>query len=85
MTWMEDVAYILDSETLKPKRQFAMSSVWPGVWQGWGITIDEKKKLLYISDGSAQITVADATTLEQKSQFTVKRADDEAIIGINEL
>ena len=85
MTWQEDIAYILDRETLKPKRQFAMSSVWPGVKQGWGITIDEENNLLYISDGTAQITVADARTLEQKSQFTVKNASSQAIRGINEL
>ena len=85
MTWQEDIAYILDRETLKPKRQFKMSEYWPGVEQGWGITIDEENNLLYISDGTAKITVVDVATLKQQSQFTVKNASSQPIRGINEL
>ena len=53
LTWKEDKVYILDNKTLKPKREFIMSEYWPSVLQGWGITIDEKNNILYVSDGSA--------------------------------
>ena len=40
MTWKEGVVKLLDSETLKEKKQIKM---WPGVKEGWGITLDPVK------------------------------------------
>ena len=85
MTWKEDVVYILDRKTLKPKREFIMSEYWPGVQQGWGITIDEKNNILYVSDGTANITIVDAQTLKQVGQITVRNVNGSAIRHINEL
>ena len=85
MTWKEDVVYILDRKTLKPKREFIMSEYWSGVQQGWGITIDEKNNILYVSDGTANITIVDAQTLKQVGQITVRNVNGSAIRHINEL
>ena len=53
MTWHDDEGYILDRDTLKVKNQFSMKEYWPGVKEGWGITLDEENNWLYISDGTA--------------------------------
>ena len=37
--------------------------MWSNVKEGWGITLDPKKQVLYVSDGSDKITVVDATSL----------------------
>ena len=58
--------------------------MWPGVKEGWGITLDNDNRILYVSDGSDKITTIDAETLEQTGQFTVKR-DGKNQDKINEL
>lgn len=65
MTWMEDIIYILDRDTLIPNRQISMREYWPGVTAGWGITIDVDNNTLYVTDGTDQLTHIDATTLRQ--------------------
>lgn len=59
--------------------------MWKGVREGWGITLDPIRRILYVSDGSAKITRIDADTLEQLSQFTVKNGDGKSLKLINEL
>lgn len=59
--------------------------MWPGVKEGWGITLDPERRILYVSDGSAKITRVDADTLEQISQFTVKGEQGKPLKLINEL
>ena len=63
---------ILDRWTLETKREIAM---WDGVREGWGITLDPIKRILYVTDGSSKITRINADTLEQMSQFTVKKGN----------
>ena len=43
--------------------------MWPGVTQGWGITLDPENRILYATDGSANVTMIDADSLEQTGQF----------------
>lgn len=59
--------------------------MWEGVKSGWGITLDDDKRILYVSDGTSKITRVDADTLEQTSQFTVRNAKGHAVPKINEL
>ena len=59
--------------------------MWPGVKEGWGITLDPVLHVLYVTDGSAQVTRVDARTLEQTSQFTVKNGRGSPQALINEL
>ena len=49
-----------------------MGENWPSVEQGWGITLDPDRNLLYVSDGSYNITVVDANTLKEVSKFVVR-------------
>lgn len=72
LTWKERKVKILDRWTLETKREIAM---WDGVREGWGITLDPVKRILYVTDGSSKITRINADTLEQMSQFTVKKGN----------
>ena len=49
--------------------------MWAGVKQGWGITLDDANRILYVTDGSDTVTRVNADTLEQMSQFKVKKAN----------
>jgi glutaminyl-peptide cyclotransferase len=57
--------------------------MWPTVKQGWGITRDGNT--LYVSDGSDQITLVDATTLKPLRTFGVVNAKGDPVHYINEL
>ena len=59
--------------------------MWDGVKEGWGITLDDERRILYVSDGTATITRINADTLEQISQFTVKNGNGHSQRLINEL
>ena len=61
LTWREKQVNILDKNTLEVLRTMKL---WPGVKEGWGITLDEENRILYVSDGSAKITRVNADTLE---------------------
>ena len=82
MTWKEGVVKLLDANTLKEIKQMKM---WDGVKEGWGITLDPVKQILYVSDGSDKITRVDARTLKQLNQFTVKKLNGQPQNMINEL
>ena len=49
-----------------------MKEYWPTVKQGWGITLDEQRNLLYISDGTQTVVKADATTFREVGKMVVK-------------
>lgn len=59
--------------------------LWEGVKEGWGITLDPVKRILYVSDGSANITRVDADSLTEMSKFTVKMENGRSMSLINEL
>jgi len=61
LTWKEGIVNILDWNTLLVKSQF---KIWSGVKEGWGITLDDQNRILYVSNGSSTITKVDADTLE---------------------
>ena len=82
LTWQEKVVNILDKNTLETVRSIPQ---WNGVKQGWGITLDEDKRILYVSDGSSTITRVNADTLEEISQFTVRDTNMRKKKLINEL
>ena len=82
LTWKEKVVNILDKDTLITLETIPQ---WAGVKEGWGITLDPIKRILYVSDGTATITRVDADTLKQISQFTVKSENGRSKKWINEL
>ena len=82
LTWLEKTVNILDKNTLQVKRSIPL---WKGVKEGWGITLDDARRILYVSDGSEKITRINADTLEEISQFTVKKGNGSPQKLINEL
>ena len=66
LTWKDGIVNILDRDSLELLDTMDM---WPGVTQGWGITLDPENRILYATDGSANVTMIDADTLEQTGQF----------------
>lgn len=59
--------------------------MWSGVKEGWGITLDPKSRILYVSDGTSTITRVNADTLEKISSFKVKKMNGQEQALINEL
>ena len=49
LTWREKTVNILDRDSLQTVKTMPM---WKGVKEGWGITLDPEKRILYVSDGS---------------------------------
>ena len=58
--------------------------MWPGVKEGWGLTLDPENRVLYATDGSAFITKIDADTLQQIDHYQVTK-DGKAQDKLNEL
>ena len=82
LTWKEKTVNILDRDTLQTLYTIPM---WAGVKQGWGITLDDANRILYVTDGSDTVTRVNADTLEQMSQFKVKKANGQHQKLLNEL
>ena len=62
-----------------------MKEYWPSIKQGWGITLDERRNLLYISDGTSTLVKADATTFREVEKMVVRAKNGKEINRINEL
>ena len=84
MSWKDGYLYIVDRKTLTNIQILSMKKLWPSVREGWGITQDPSTNLLYVSDGTAKITVIDPDTLLEKEQFTVTSDGDDVPL-VNEL
>ncbi len=76
LTWLNERAFVWDSATLKPVSQFTYRG------QGWGLTTDGTR--LYMSDGSANISILDPATFAVKGTFAVRHEGD-LLQNINEL
>jgi len=63
LTWKAQAGFIYDQDTFKQLRTFP----YPG--EGWGLTNDGKQ--IYMSDGSAQIRIWDAVTLQERKRLNV--------------
>ena len=61
LTWKERIVNILDRDSLETVKTMPM---WKGVKEGWGITLDPEKRILYISDGTQTMTRVNADTLK---------------------
>lgn len=64
LTWQSHIGFIYNLSDFKLLRQFS----YPG--EGWGLT--SKGNEIFMSDGTAEIRVLDATTLKEKRRFTVR-------------
>lgn len=76
LTWLSHIGFVYNLTDFKLLRQFS----YPG--EGWGLT--SRGSEIFMSDGTAEIRVLDATTLKEKRRFTVR--DGAAPVGqLNEL
>ena len=76
LTWQSQTGFVYDKSSLRVLRSFN----YPG--EGWGLTNDGK--LIYMSDGSAQIRVWDPATLKEIRRMTVMDGN-KPITELNEL
>jgi glutaminyl-peptide cyclotransferase len=76
LTWMSQTGFVYDKSNFRVLRSFN----YPG--EGWGLTNDGKQ--MYMSDGSADIRVWDASTLKELRRITVKDGT-KPVTQINEL
>jgi glutamine cyclotransferase len=76
LTWLGGEGFVYDSRTFRRLREFS----YPG--QGWGLTNDGHA--LYMSDGTAEIRVWDAESLQELRRIKVHEGDRE-IAMLNEL
>jgi glutaminyl-peptide cyclotransferase len=63
LTYKTEIGYVYDQASMKQQRTFHYRG------EGWSLTNDGSQ--IYMDDGSAQIRVWDATTLQEKRRFTV--------------
>jgi len=64
LTWQSHVGFVYSLADFKLLRQFS----YPG--EGWGLTSNGNE--IFMSDGTAEIRVLNATTLKEKRRFTVR-------------
>ena len=67
LTWLKDVGFIYDLETLERERSFSYETT---TSQGWGISYNKAQEEFYVSDGSEYIHVWNLQ-LEQIRRFPV--------------
>lgn len=76
LTWQSETGFVYDQSTFRRSRSFN----YPG--EGWGLANDGQQ--IYMSDGSAQIRIWNATTLQEKGRITV-RDHGQQVLNLNEL
>jgi glutamine cyclotransferase len=76
LTWLEGTLFVYDAATLTPQATLTYSG------EGWGLTTDGTK--LYMSDGTANITVRDPQTFRTERVIVVNNGG-KPIDQINEL
>jgi len=63
LTWKSGVGFVYDLNNFHLLRQFSYSG------EGWGITANDRE--VFMSDGTSEIRVLDAETLQEKRRFRV--------------
>jgi glutamine cyclotransferase len=63
LTYKTEIGYVYDQASMKQQRTFHYRG------EGWSLTNDGSQ--IYMDDGSAQIRIWDATTLQEKKRITV--------------
>lgn len=76
LTWLEQTAFVYDA------RSMALLETKSYKGQGWGLTTDGS--MLYLSDGTANISIVDPATFAVKSTIVVRR-EGKPLELINEL
>lgn len=76
LTWTDGIAFVYDPETLTQTGHFRYTG------EGWGLTTDGK--VLFMSDGTSQISMVDPTDFKKIKKINVK-LDGRSVRGLNEL
>ena len=76
LTYKTEIGYVYDQASMKRQRTFKYRG------EGWSLTNDGSQ--IYMDDGSAQIRVWDATTLQEKKRITIHDGV-RPIVRLNEL
>jgi len=80
LTWLSHIGWVYDASDFRMLRQFSYQG------EGWGLTTNgtPHSEEIFMSDGTAEIRVLDATSLIEKRRFTV-RDGSKSINQLNEL
>lgn len=80
LTWLSQTGFVYDANDFRLLRRFSYKG------EGWGLATNDapNSNELFMSDGSAEIRVLDAATLNEKRRFTV-RDGAKPIDQLNEL
>ncbi len=81
LTYQNNVAYVYDKATFE---RIATLNYPSDLYEGWGLAADSKRNILFISDGSEHIRIAN-TQFRVLSQIRVHDSAGRAVTGINEL
>lgn len=76
LTWQSQTGFVYNLRDFHLLRQFSYSG------EGWGLCTNGRE--IFMSDGTAEIRVLDATTLAEKRRFTAREGDT-GIDQLNEL
>lgn len=68
LTWKSQFGYIYDTKTFELLRTFHYTTL---TNQGWGITYNDKKDVLYVSDGSEYIFTWNSETMKEENRIQV--------------
>jgi glutaminyl-peptide cyclotransferase len=80
LTWLSQIGFVYDANDFRLLRRFSYKG------EGWGLATNgaPNSNELFLSDGTSEIRVLDALTLNEKRRFTV-RDGEKAIDQLNEL
>jgi glutaminyl-peptide cyclotransferase len=82
ITWKSRRGFVYDPETLEIKREFKFSSTKN---EGWGITLDECRNQIVMTDGSNNLHIWDPRTLQQIKTVPVMRQNNKPARELNEI
>jgi len=74
--------FVYDPDTLKVKKEYAFQTT---LNEGWGITFDECRNEIIVTDGSAKLHFWDPKTLQQLRRVDVKRMSGAPAKELNEI
>jgi glutaminyl-peptide cyclotransferase len=78
LTWKAERGFVFKQDTLELVREWK----YPG--EGWGLASDTRAGIIYMSDGTTQLRVLDATTLAETRRINVTFAG-KSLVDLNEL
>jgi glutamine cyclotransferase len=82
ITWKSRKGFVYDPETLEITKQYNFETT---LNEGWGITLDECRNEIIVTDGSANLHFWDPKTLLQKRKIEVKRISGKPAKKLNEI